>query len=108
MKRISLRSASVLAVFVLAGCANLAWEKQSAGPGETSQALNDCRRTAELNSFQLGMGPVIGAPNVIMTPAGPTTNFQPPAAAPYPDPALVQNFMRECMQRKGFALVERR
>ncbi len=108
MNRLSLRSASLIAVFALAGCAQLVWEKQGAGPGATSQALTDCRRTAEINSFRLGTGPVIGAPNVIMTPAGPSATFQPPAAVPYPDPLVVQDFTRECMQQKGFALVERR
>ncbi len=106
MKRLLLSLSPLVLVLVVAGCANLAWEKQGAGAGEPSQALNDCRRMAEFNSFQLGAGPAIGAPNVIITPAGPTTTFQPPVAAP--DPSLVQEYTRQCMQQKGFALVERR
>jgi len=108
MSRLFLRTAPLAAALALAGCADLVWEKQGAGAGDTSQALSDCRRMAELNSFRLGTGPVIGAPNVIMTPAGPSATFQPPAAVPYPDPVLVQDFTRDCMQQKGFALVKRR
>ncbi len=96
------------AALFIAGCANLAWEKQGAGPEVTSRALRDCRQTAELNSFQLGVGPLTTTPNVIITPAGPTATFQSPAAVPYPDPVLVQDFTRESMQQKGFALVRRK
>ncbi len=97
---------SLLGAVTIAGCANLAWEKQGAGAGETSEALNNCRRIAQFNSFQLGQGPAVGVPNVIMTPAGPTTTFQPPGAVS--DPALVEEYTRQCMEQKGFALVERR
>ncbi len=108
MKRLRLRIFTLVPLFFVSACSNLAWEKQGAGTGETSQALNDCRRIAEFNSYQLGPQSALGTPNVIMTPTGPTTTFQPPGAVPYPDPLLVQQYTHDCMTQKGFALVERR
>jgi len=92
---------------VLAGCAGAAWEKQGADEQVMNQDLQDCRRVAEISSFRFGFGPFNTTPNVIVTPAGPTTTFQTPAATAYPDPVLVQDFTSDCMRKKGYALVRR-
>ena len=95
------------AAFVASGCAGVAWEKQGADEHVVSRDLQDCRSAAEVSSFRFGFGPFNTTPNVIITPAGPATTFQTPAATAYPDPVLVQDFTSDCMRKKGYELVRR-
>ena len=94
-----------IAALGLSACADVAWQKQGADSDVAGRDLSECRRSAEYQSFQMGVNPAGNTPNVVVGPAGPAVTFQGPGATSQQQSFLVQNLTRECMEKKGYGLV---
>ena len=93
----------------LSGCADLSWEKQGTDQSTASRDLDECRQEVESNAYRQGVPSTVTTPNVIIGPGGSAAvTFQTPAATPYPDPAMMEDFTRACMRKKGYELIRRR
>ncbi len=98
------RTTLLLLTLLLAGCANLSWQKADADPARTAHDLDECQQKAMLSVRRLGSAMGSPSPVIVGSPNGPVSVVM-PAQNPAQDPVAQQSLLSQCMRERGYQLV---
>jgi len=95
-------SAAMLAL--IAGCAQLEWQRPDTAPAALDQDLERCEQQARSSAARMSPAAHASIPSVSVSPGGGVSVQMPPPHAPR-DVALKSDLLTSCMHAKGYRLI---
>jgi cytosine/adenosine deaminase-related metal-dependent hydrolase len=96
---------TIFFALVVAGCANLTWQKPGTGPGVAAADFQHCQQQARLSANRLGSSGTQTMPMAVRSPDGTRTVLM-PSPVPARDALAEMDFLGACMRGRGYQLVE--